>query len=481
MSDTEKPGRLIVGPFNRVEGDLEVQLDVEGGRVRSARVNSPLFRGFERILEGRAPLDALVIVPRICGICSVSQSHAAATALADLAGVTPPPNGTLAADLMLAAENAGDHLTHFHLFFMPDFARAAYAGRPWFGVVAERFKAAAGSAVREAVEARTGLFRLFGIMGGKWPHTLTLQPGGVARALDARDKVRLAAIIESFRRFLETKVYGAPLEAVAELSSLNALERWRDGGPAGHFRLFLEISADLGLDTLGRSWDRFLSYGNALQPRGIWQGAGIAPLDPGAIAEDHSFARMADRERRHHPFDGSTVPDGADEAGYTWCKAPRLGGLPFETGALARQLIGGHPLAAALVAAGGGTVFSRVVGRLLELARICIAMGQWVRALDVKGDWYVDAPLPDEGAAMGLTEAARGALGHWLRVEGGRIASYQIIAPTTWNFSPRDSDGVPGPLEKALEGTAVEPGERAPVAVQHVVRSFDPCMVCTVH
>ena len=72
---------LTVGPFNRVEGDLEVHLEVEGGRVVAARVNSTLYRGFEQILLGKAPIDALVITPRICGICSVSQSTAAAYAL----------------------------------------------------------------------------------------------------------------------------------------------------------------------------------------------------------------------------------------------------------------------------------------------------------------------------------------------------------------------------------------------------------------
>ena len=81
----------------------------------------------------------------------------------------------------------------------------------------------------------------------------------------------------------------------------------------------------------------------------------------------------------------------------------------------------------------------------------------------------------------GLCEAARGSLGHWLSIRGGRIARYQIIAPTSWNFSPRDRDGVPGALEAALAGAPVQDGETTPVAVQHIVRSFDPCMVCTVH
>ena len=105
-------------------------------------------------------------------------------------------------------------------------------------------------------------------------------------------------------------------------------------------------------------------------------------------------------------------------------------------------------------------------------------------ALDriVPGERFIEHhELPDEASGIGLTEAARGSLGHWLRIEKGRIANYQIVAPTTWNFSPRDASGAPGPLEQALEGAPVREGETEPVSVQHIVRSFDPCLVCTVH
>jgi hydrogenase large subunit len=89
--------------------------------------------------------------------------------------------------------------------------------------------------------------------------------------------------------------------------------------------------------------------------------------------------------------------------------------------------------------------------------------------------------VPDETTGFGLVEAARGSLGHWLTVKRGRIHNYQIVAPTTWNFSPRDAAGNPGALEQALVGAPVMAGEKTPLSVQHIVRSFDPCMVCTVH
>ncbi|MGR7995928.1 MULTISPECIES: nickel-dependent hydrogenase large subunit [unclassified Xanthobacter] len=482
MSET----RLIVGPFNRVEGDLEVRLDIADGAVRAAYVSSPLFRGFERILEGRDPRDALVIAPRICGICSVSQSHAAALALAALEGVAPTPNGRIATNLLVATENLADHLTHFHVFFMPDFARAAYADRPWFGMAERRFKAAKGESVTRALATRATLLHVMGLLAGRWPHTLALQPGGVSRSADARDQMRLVATLAAVRAALEEHLFGGALDEVAALTSVAELEAFVRGR-RGDLALFLEIAEDLGLDRLGRAYDRFLSYGAYPQAEGRLYGAGTfaggqaGAVDVAAIAEDHTFARMEGREAPHPPFEGSTFPDADDETGYTWCKAPRLAGQPFETGALARQVVAGHPLARDLVAREGASVRARVVGRLLELALTLTAMSQWVRDLSPTAPWCAQGRLPATGRAFGLTEAARGALGHWVQVEKGRIARYQIIAPTTWNFSPRDGAGVAGPLEAALVGAPVRPGETTPLSVQHIVRSFDPCMVCTVH
>ena len=81
---------------------------------------------------------------------------------------------------------------------------------------------------------------------------------------------------------------------------------------------------------------------------------------------------------------------------------------------------------------------------------------------------------------MGLTEASRGALGHWLRIEQGKIAHYQVISPTTWNVSPRDDAGIPGPLEQALIGIPVVDTDK-PIEVMRVIHSFDPCLDCATH
>jgi hypothetical protein len=172
--------RRIVGPFNRVEGDLEISLDIVAGQVAAAYVNSPLYRGFEQILQGKLPADALVLVPRICGICSVAQSAAAALALADAAGIAPPANGRLAANLTLAAENLADHFTHFYLFFMPDFARVEYESRRWHHGAAARFRATTGTAANEVLPARA-----LHANDGPPGRQMAAYAGGAARRLDA--------------------------------------------------------------------------------------------------------------------------------------------------------------------------------------------------------------------------------------------------------------------------------------------------------
>ncbi|UCV14938.1 nickel-dependent hydrogenase large subunit [Quatrionicoccus australiensis] len=470
--------RIVVGPFNRVEGDLEVSLELEAGRIQAAYVNSPLFRGFEQILVGRAPLDALAIVPRICGICSVAQSAAAATALADAMGVTPTPNGLLARHLIQATENMADHLTHFYLFFMPDFARPDYVDRPWHPATAERFTAIKGSAAAEVLPARASFLRLMGFLAGRWPHTLAIQPGGSTRAITAGERIRLLALLREFRSFLERRLFGDALERIGQLASKADLLAWADGR-AGDFPAFLKIAGDLGLERIGCADDRFLSHGAyGLFPAGTWQQGKTEAFAAARITEDTERAwLLADQPR--HPAAGETIVAADKADAYTWCKAPRYAGQTHEVGALARQVVAGNPLLLDLVQRDGGSVMARVVARLQELALLIPAMEGWVQALQPGESFCAQGVMPDEGSGVGLVEAARGSLGHWLTIRRGRIERYQIIAPTTWNFSPRDATNQEGPLEKALLGLAA--GDGAPPTIQHVVRSFDPCMVCTVH
>jgi hydrogenase large subunit len=92
----------------------------------------------------------------------------------------------------------------------------------------------------------------------------------------------------------------------------------------------------------------------------------------------------------------------------------------------------------------------------------------------------VDYEIPESGQGMGLVCGPRGALGHWIEIKDKKIHNYQAVVPTTWNASPKDDQGQPGPMEQALIGTKIK-DEKNPFEIVRIVRSFDPCLACSVH
>jgi hydrogenase large subunit len=93
---------------------------------------------------------------------------------------------------------------------------------------------------------------------------------------------------------------------------------------------------------------------------------------------------------------------------------------------------------------------------------------------------YASYTTPSTGAGVGLTEAPRGALGHWVSISSQKIANYQVITPTCWNASPKDGGGVRGPMEQALIGLPVAQADK-PIEVLRLIHSYDPCLSCAVH
>ena len=119
-------GERITIDMNRVEGDLELRLDVDDNTVRDSWCVGTMYRGYEQILVGRAPSDLLVIVPRICGICSTAQLYAGVRALEDAWGLQPAPNGVRVRNLCLMAEAVMNDVRQTFLMFCPDFCHHAY-------------------------------------------------------------------------------------------------------------------------------------------------------------------------------------------------------------------------------------------------------------------------------------------------------------------------------------------------------------------
>jgi Ni,Fe-hydrogenase I large subunit len=210
------------------------------------------------------------------------------------------------------------------------------------------------------------------------------------------------------------------------------------------------------------------------------------------IVEDVTCSRFSSPSGLH-PSKGLTVADPQKKDAYSWIKAPRYQGAPMEVGPLARVLMAyksGHAEISKLVndlLAGAKakpesltSVMGRHAARAIECKAVADRCAVWLDQLKSDQPAFAPFTIPEAGSGMGLTEAPRGALGHWIEIAGRKIERYQCIVPTTWNCSPRDANGQGGPLEQALVGTPVADAAN-PVEAARVVRSFDPCIACAVH
>jgi hydrogenase large subunit len=132
------------------------------------------------------------------------------------------------------------------------------------------------------------------------------------------------------------------------------------------------------------------------------------------------------------------------------------------------------------------STMGRYLSRAIRSAMLAeLAINHWERLVDniSKGDsTSYNIPSFPKGAVegVGLHEAPRGTLSHWVVIKNGVLSNYQAVVPTTWNASPRDEGGLPGPYEASLVGTPVANAEQ-PLELLRTVHSFDPCMACACH
>ncbi len=493
--------RILDIPLNRAEGDLEIRVEVADGVVVDAWSAGTMYRGIENLLVGRGSRDGLVITPRICGICSTTHLTAAVRALDAVAGVAVPADATRLRNVALMAEHIQSDVRQAVLMYLVDFAVPAYRSHPLHDEAVARYAPLRGTSCIETLKETKGLLEIIGLIGGQWPHSAFMVPGGVVHAPGRVELMRCRQIVRDFRSWYERKILGCSLERWRQVRTAADLDAWTDENAAqrdGEVGFFLRFSRQAGLGGLGRGYGHFLSFGaldlpadtrvQAPTPQlvasGFVQDGVRSAFDPKGIAEHIASSWFEGYEGGLHPFEGLTRPyaSGPDGGRYSWAKAPRYQGIPAETGPLAEFLVGGDPLFTGLVGTGGADAVTRELARLVRPATLLDALDAWLEELlraDTVDPYSPPGEIPD-GQGAGLTQAARGALGHWVTISEGRIEHYQIITPTAWNASPRDSGGVRGPWEEALVGTPI-PDPEDVVAVGHVIRSFDPCLVCSVH
>jgi hydrogenase large subunit len=322
---------------------------------------------------------------------------------------------------------------------------------------------------------------MLAILGGKMPHNPAIVPGGVTEIPTVDKVASFLWRLNELREFIDN-AYIPDVLAIAKVYSD-----------------YLEIGIGCGnllscgsYDLNGREAD--LTKRGRLFKQGVTSfDLGLEGLDPSNIAEQVRHSWYADSTSGRRPTEGETIPQVEKEGAYSWIKSPRYGGKVYEVGPLARLMAtyaGGDPKVRELVdsalselKATPTSLFStlgRHIARALETKFIADAMPGWLLELKPGEPAYIEHTIPEEAWGMGLVEAARGALGHWIEIKQGRIANYQCVVPTTWNASPRDDNGKPGPIEQAISGVKIK-DEANPFEIVRIVRSFDPCLACAVH
>jgi len=209
-----------------------------------------------------------------------------------------------------------------------------------------------------------------------------------------------------------------------------------------------------------------------------------------------------------HPWEEDTEPhytDFQDDGKYSWVKAPTFNGKPAQVGPLANVLCmyaAGHAPTRIYTDKALATI-SRLAGEDVPLTALHSTIGrhaaravraavlyetlqkQWQALMDNIGNGNTSTfnkpEFPNgEIKGVGLHEAPRGVLSHWIVIKGGKIKNYQAVVPSTWNSGPRNAQDAPGPYEASLVGTPVADPEK-PLEVLRTVHSFDPCLACAIH
>ncbi|MBS3814304.1 nickel-dependent hydrogenase large subunit [Candidatus Bipolaricaulota bacterium] len=502
--------QISIDPITRIEGHLKIDLDIDSGEVKSARSSGTLFRGLEEVLSGRDPRDASRITQRVCGVCPAAHAVASTLALDDAFGIQDkiPANGRIIRNLILGGNFIQSDVLHFYHLSALDYLNPedlkgleshnsgvkdlqtyleSTDGAPFtpeysgdYRLGAEISEALAGDYL-QALEIRKKAHQLIAIFGGKMPHNMGTVPGGTTNKPDIDSITKFRSRLGEIKEFVNNRY----LPGIVELAK----------GYNDYFGV-------------GQGVSNFIEYGGfylegfagshkqtskGLEGGVISDGSdSVKDYDLSQITEEvhHSWYK---EEGQGHPSKAKTLPEADKEDAYSWVKAPRYEGKPHEVGPTARMMINylkgnelvERELGRAMDKVGIEldqlpSVMGRHLARAVECKCVIELMEDWVENLEPGKPSCAEYEMPESGRGVGLTAAPRGTLGHWIEVAEGQIKNYQLVVPTTWNASPRDEGGKPGPIEQSLLGTNIQDPEN-PLEAARVVRSFDPCMACAVH
>lgn len=365
----------------------------------------------------------------------------------------------------------------------------------------------------EALEWQKEIVKVHTIFGGKNPHPNYLVGGAPcsiniddANALNAERLSYVGTLLNDAQEFIE-QVYIPDLLAVAPYYL-----QW--GGIGGGLKNYLAYG---DLPTNGYAdISSFKFPRGAILNRNLNEVLEVDGSNSEEVQEfiSHSWYDYSDGDKTgKHPWEGETKFNYTGpkppykqlnvDSKYSWLKTPRWKGNPMEVGPLARMLV---------AYASGSKEVQELVNVVLKKLNVPVTalfstLGRTAaRGLETKliAGWskefynqllknikdgdermfdnskWEPSTWPKEAKGVGLTEAPRGALAHWIVIKDEKIDNYQLVVPSTWNASPRDPKGQMSAYEASLIGTPVEDPEK-PLEVLRTIHSFDPCIACAVH
>ncbi len=365
----------------------------------------------------------------------------------------------------------------------------------------------------EALEWQKEIVKVHTIFGGKNPHPNYLVGGAPcsinideANAINAERLAYVGKLLDEAKTFVE-QVYIPDLLAVAPFYT-----DWASiGGGLSNYLCY----GDLPKNGFGDP-TKFKFPRGAILGRDLSKVYEVDGHDPRQVQESisHSWYKYSDGDgAARHPWEGETEFNYTGpkppydqlnvEGKYSWLKTPRWNGHAMEVGPLARMLVGyasgradiKEVVDSALKKLGVPvTALFSTLGRTAARGLETILVAQWAQEFygdllaNIKngdtrmfnGEKWEPATWPAKARGVGLTEAPRGALAHWIVIEDQKIANYQLVVPSTWNASPRDSKGQRSAYEASLIGTPIADPEK-PLEVLRTIHSFDPCLACAVH
>ena len=353
---------LDISPVGRVEGDLDVRVDIENGRVVNAWTQANLFRGLEVILRGKDSQAGLIVTPRACGICGASHLTCAAWALDTAWKTEVPRNAILARNLGQIAESLQSLTRHHYGLFAIDYTNKKYAKSSFYAEAVRRWAPYTGTNYQIGVTISGRPVEIYALFGGQWPHSSYMVPGGVMCAPTLTDVTRAWSILEHFRRqWIEPIWLGCTMERYEEIRSYDDFLGWLDEKPEhanSDLGMFWRMSRDIGLDSYGRGLGQYISWGYLphedrynrptiegraaalIRRSGVYDGNAdrFLPVDQASTREDTTRA-WYDERGVVHP-DGVLSPAPATARAVLSAVRPLQHALPV---ALCCQLTAGRP------------------------------------------------------------------------------------------------------------------------------------------